>query len=468
MKNKKSLKFLWGLLIFLIAAVLVAVLSYQQSLGFFKAYDVTGMQGLAIVNTPTLELDAQGTPITPATQAVPDQLAGPKPQPWDGASRVNMLVMGLDYGDWAEDREGPSRTDTMIVLTVDPLALTAGMINIPRDLWVTIPGFENGRINTAYYLGEAYRLEGGGPGLAIKTVEQLLGVKIHYYAQIDFAAFEKFIDAIGGVLIDVPYEISIDPIGNNNTIILQPGQHRLYGPEALAYARARHTEGGDFDRAQRTQQVIMEVRRRVTKPSFFPVLLGQANQLYTELSSGIHTNMTLDEAIQFAWLVQQIPVESIRQGTIAPPEQVLLTKSPDGSQEILKPVPDKIRLLRDEIFGTGDNLSPIAETGEAVDLAKSEGAQVMVLNGTYVEGIATRTQAYLVSQGLANISTGNAGEQTASTKIIDHTGNPYTLRYLVELMNISENYIYLRYDPNSQVDVEVILGTDWADNNSMP
>jgi LCP family protein required for cell wall assembly len=131
--------------------------------------------------------------------------------------------MGLDYGDWSADREGPSRTDTMILFTVDPLSKTAGMLNIPRDLWVNIPGFGYDKINTAFFLGEANKLPEGGPGLAIKTVEQLLGVPINYYAQIDFQAFETFIDKIDGVEIDVPYEMKIDPIGKYNTITLEPG-----------------------------------------------------------------------------------------------------------------------------------------------------------------------------------------------------------------------------------------------------
>ena len=76
------------------------------------------------------------------------------PKPWEGGERVTVLLMGLDYRDW-EKGEGPPRTDTMILLTLDPVTETAGMMNIPRDLWVSIPGFDYGRINTAYPLGEA-------------------------------------------------------------------------------------------------------------------------------------------------------------------------------------------------------------------------------------------------------------------------------------------------------------------------
>ena len=459
----------WGLVvIFAIAAILIAFLAYQLAQKFFVSYDVTNLPGLAIASSATPALDEQGIPIqaTEIPVIISDGLA---PQPWDGASRVNVLVMGLDYGDWASaDREGPPRTDTMILFTIDPLTKTAGWIHIPRDLWVNIPGFEYARINTAYMLGEAYQVPGGGASLAVQTVEELLGVPIQYYAQVDFFAFEEFIDRIDGVLIDVPYEIKIDPIGKYNTVTLQPGEQRLYGPEALAYARARYTEGGDFDRSSRQMQVIMAIRKRVLKPSFFPVMLSRAPDLYNDIANGVHTNMSFDEAIKFAWLIREIPEENIRKGAIAPPDMVLLTSSPDGTQEILKPIPDRIRQLRDEIFASDVAFSPSANQADLAAMMKEEAARIQVLNATATEGLAGKTQEYLLAQGAANVSTGNAGELLTNSKMIDYTGNPYTRRYLVDLMKIPENNIYYENSPAGEFDVVIILGADWASNNPMP
>lgn len=458
----------------MIAAIALAVIAYIQSQSFFATYNVTDLEGLALQATPTPQLDAQGEVIPPAETSdqplpAPDS-SGPQAKPWDGASPITVLVMGLDYGDWSADREGPSRTDTMILFTLDPLTMTAGILNIPRDLWVSIPGFENARINTAYYLGEANQLPGGGPALAIKTVEQLMGVPINYYAQVDFFAFVKFIDIIGGVRIDVPAEIKIDPIGEGNTITLTPGIHHLYGDEALAYARARYTDGGDFDRAQRQQQVIMEIRRRVFKPELFPLLLSKAPEIYRELAGGIRTNMTFDEALQFGLLLKDITTENIRRAAIAPPDQVLFAKSPDGTQDILKPIPDKIRETRDFIFGTA--IKPLAQTADPTAdpaaLMQQEAARITVLNGTWVEGLATTTQNYLNSQGANVVDVGNAGEQPSESKIYDYTGNPYTLRYLVEVFGVPPTNIYSQYDPASTTDVAIVLGATWANSNPLP
>jgi polyisoprenyl-teichoic acid--peptidoglycan teichoic acid transferase len=262
--------------------------------------------------------------------------------------------------------------------------------------------------------------------------------------------------------------MKIDPIGKYNTITLQPGEQRLYGPEALAYARARYTDGGDFDRSQRQMQVIMAIRKRVLKPSFFPVLLSRAPDLYNELASGIHTNMTFDEAIKLAWLARDIPEENIRKGAIAPPDMVLFATSPDGAQQILKPIPDKIRQLRDEIFASDIAYNPSTASTDLAGMMKEEAPRIQVLNGTATEGLASKTQEYLLNQGAANVTAGNVGELLANSKIIDYTGQPYTRRYLVDLMGIPENNIYYENNPSSDVDIVVMLGQDWASNNPMP
>ncbi len=107
----------------------------------------------------------------------------------------------------------PPRSDTMILLTIDPLTKTAGMLSIPRDMWVNVPGFGYSRINMAYANGEGSKLPGGGPELAKKTVEQFIGVPIQYYAQIDFSTFASFIDEIGGIEIYNDENLRLDPLG---------------------------------------------------------------------------------------------------------------------------------------------------------------------------------------------------------------------------------------------------------------
>lgn len=377
--------------------------------------------------------------------------------PWDGTNRVTVLVMGLDYRDWSAG-EGPSRTDTMMLLTLDPLNNTAGMLSIPRDLWVSIPGFDNGRINTAYFLGESYQMPGGGPGLAVQTVEQLLGVEINYYAQVDFGAFVRFIDELGGVKIDVPKKIKIDPIVGD-PIKLKPELQVLNGELALAYARARNTEGGDFDRALRQQQVIFGIRDRLLAPESLSALISKAPAIYKEIAAGIQTNMTLDELIKLAILAQKVPEESIEQRAISP-QEVVFAKSPD-EQSVLVPLPEDIRRLRDEVFlvSTG-TLGPLLP-GTSQERMVIEGAKIKLLNGSLVDGLAGRAQANLQAIG-ANIVEISNGEFSDHTWIIDYTGNPHTVQYMTELFGVQPGYYTLEYNPDSSVDVVITLGVDWS------
>ena len=327
-----------GFLLFLAAAIFIGYTAYSKSYQFFLSYNLTSLGG-----PPIVAANATGTPDAsglPAPTALPTAQAGPLVEPWDGASRVTVLVMGLDYRDWTEN-DGPPRTDTMILLSIDPLTMSASMLNIPRDLWVSIPGgFGYSKINTAYPIGEAKQWPGGGPGMAMDAVEALLGVPIDYYAQIDFIAFEKFIDELGGIHLLPPEEITVDPIGPGNTVVLKAKPQLLDGPTALAYARARSTEGGDFDRADRQQRVILSIRDRIIDLGV-TAMIAKAPQIYADLEEGIHTNMSLEDAIRLGLLALQIPTEEYKRGAIAPPDDVILAKSPDGTQDILKPVPDR-------------------------------------------------------------------------------------------------------------------------------
>ena len=386
------------------------------------------------------------------------------PPEWDGATRVTILVLGVDYRDWIANM-GPPRTDTMILLTIDPITKTAGMLSIPRDLWANIPGFKPHKINTAYRWGEMYNYPGGGPGLAMKTVEGTIGVPIDYYARIDFGAFVSFIDLIGGVKLHITEPIELEVIGKEVDVYIEPGVHALGGDIALAYARARHTGGGDFERAERQQQVIMGIRDRLLNPEIFGILIDHADDIFNELSSGIHTNLPLEDAIELAYLALQINDEDIHKAVIGESSFIYGT-SPD-ELSILIPLPDKIREIRDQVFATGGSLTPFM-SGEPLMLMQLEGATISVLNGTNVGDLADRTANYLRGQGANVISVGPSGEYINHTTITIYSAKPYTLAYMVSLMSINQNKIFYSYDPNSSVDFEITLGFNWDNNNPMP
>jgi polyisoprenyl-teichoic acid--peptidoglycan teichoic acid transferase len=456
---------IWGLLAaFLVAALITAYLTFIFVRSVVASF---GAPSSSVASAPQAS-PAEAAPLDPRDLNVPLQHAsGPEAKPWDGNERVNILLMGLDYRDW-EIGDGPSRTDTLMLVTVDPGSRSAAMLSIPRDLWVNIPGYDYGKINTAYFLGEAYQEPGGGPGLAIQTVEELLDIQIHFYAQVDFTAFERFIDEIGGIEVEVPEEIEIDPIGPGNTVVLQPGLHTLDGPVALAYARSRNSFGSDFDRAYRQQQVIMAVRDRILGLDILKTLIQKSPILYRQLASGVNTNMTLQQVISLSWTASQIPVEHIRR-EILDLERVVQDYSWDG-QQILRPIPEEILALRDEIFTSTGLPAPAASSAAANpdEMRQAENASVSILNGTYTAGLASRTREYLISQDVNVAVTGNALEIYDYTTLINYSGKIYTQEYLVELLNIQPSQVFNQYDPNSEVDITILLGNDWLEANPMP
>lgn len=447
--------------LFVIIAIITAIVGFKVVGDLVRSWTMTPLDGISINSPKTTQVNAKGTPIP---VDVPLQSNGPTPQPWDGTSRVSVLVMGLDFRDW-QSGDVP-RTDTMILITMDPLTKTAGMLSIPRDLWVNIPnGYGYHKINQAYYFGALNKIPGGGPGLAVETVKKFLGVPINFYAQIDFSAFVDFINELGGITIKVPAAIRVDPLGEHNTVFLEPGTQLISGEVALAYARARYTDGGDFDRSKRQMQVIEAIREKITTLNMLPTLITKAPALYAELSAGIKTNLTLDQVIQLALFAVQIPKGKITQGIIGPNE-VEFDKSPDGL-DILIPIPDRIRMVRDSIFSTSVQVGPTAVSGDMLALAKTEKAKISVRNGSGTSGLATKTADYLRQQGLSIAEETNADRVYENTTIIIQSAKPYTQEYLRNLMSVPTARILNQYAPDAKLDIIIMLGNDWARKNPM-
>lgn len=164
---------------------------------------------------------------------------------------TNVLILGIDY---VEPWSWAGRTDTIIFLSVNPLKPEVGMLSIPRDLWVTIPGIGENRINTAHFFAEAQQ-PGTGPKKAMETVQQNFGLRVGYYLRIRFEGFKEIVNAMGGVDIVLPEPMAGYPAG----------RHHLTGNKALAFARSR-MGSDDFFRMQQGQIIIKSAIRKMMNP----------------------------------------------------------------------------------------------------------------------------------------------------------------------------------------------------------
>lgn len=445
--------------LFIVSTALAAYLVFTSVRDFVSAWQITG-------NTtgPNVADGGSGT-IDGGQNSNNGGSGGPisiVPQKWAGTDRVTILLLGIDRR--AGDTETAFRTDSIMIVSVDPVAKTGVMLSVPRDLWVEIPDYGADTINTANFKGDAFDYPGGGAALAVKTVENNIGVDVDYYVRLDFTAFEKLVDAIGGIEIDNPADIADleypDGSYGFEPFYLSAGRHQLNGHDALRYARTRH-QSSDVDRARRQQQVVLAIRDKVTSLNMLPTLIGQAPGIYQTLNESIQTDLGLDEIISLALLANDIPRASIQSAVID--YQYLLEYqfiTVEGTpRQVLVPIKDKLRELVQGLFTAPAVLaSPIQASAEAM---VAEAARVQVLNGSGVPGLAGTTTEWLRAKNVNVLEPGNADRTDyASTVIIDYTNKPNTSLWLAKLFGVSN--VVAGNNPNSLVDVEVIVGQDWA------
>jgi LCP family protein required for cell wall assembly len=179
------------------------------------------------------------------------------PPSWSGNDRLNVLVMGVDT---READPATRNTDTMLVLSLDPVNKTAAMLSIPRDVYIDKPGTFQGKINAAYAFG--------GPNLARRLVDDLLGIRIHTYVLVNFEAFNRIVDGVGGVIVDAKRPVRDEyyptPDYGIERVNILIGPQLMHGDLALKYARSRH-DTNDYSRARRQQEVIAALRTRLTQ-----------------------------------------------------------------------------------------------------------------------------------------------------------------------------------------------------------
>jgi polyisoprenyl-teichoic acid--peptidoglycan teichoic acid transferase len=385
----------------------------------------------------------------------------PEVPTWTGVERVTVLLLGIDE---RKQETGPFRTDTMLVLTIDPVAKTAGILSIPRDLWVRIPAMDtDGKINTAHFLGDAYNYPGGGPALAVETVKQELGIPAAYYVRFNFDSFEKVVDAIGGVdicvaeTIDDPEYPALDNYGFD-PLHIDAGCQHMNGALALKYARTRHT-GTDFDRAKRQQQVILAVRDKVIQQNLLPQLVAQAPSLLDTLQHAIKTNLSLDQIIQLAKLATQIDPKNIKQATIDENMVVAYNTPTDPPQNVLVPIRDKFRELREKFFNSVPAANP---SGEAAALA-ADAARIVVENGTQINGLAARTSDRLKAAGynVVEVTSADRFDYTQS-QIISYLNDTTLAAAIARTLGLPMSAI-VTSTMSADVDLKLVLGSDYQD-----
>lgn len=367
----------------------------------------------------------------------------------NGQETVNFLLIGSDK------RPGGSfRTDTMVIAILRPNDGQVSLISIPRDLWVSIPGWENQRINTAYQHGISVDYPGGGPGLLKDTILYNLGIRIDHTAMVEFDGFRQIVDTLGGV--DVPVSCaytdwhlidpSYDPENENNWALYTtgPGLIHMDGDLALWYARSRQ-KSNDFDRGRRQQEVLRALFTQALQAG----TLKRIPELYNDLKNTVETDLNLVDLLQLSLYAPKMTNADIRSYYIRPP--LVSSWITEGGAAVLLPNEEALQQMLTEA------LSASTKTVER------QKTVIDVMNGTSIAGYETLAATRLNYAGYETHIVPSDRQDYAYSVLIDKTAAQDRAQSdpILDVMGLLPGSVISGPDPNSSAHYLLILGYDY-------
>ena len=464
--------FLSGVFLGVLLLVFLVAFGYASYL-FFQTTRSIVLNAPQIRNNPVADVEdavAPGSDLTNDT-ALQQQTDTNDPQSslsallapiWNEQEPINILLLGIDQ---RPGEKGAYRTDTMILLNIDPKTGNIGLFSMPRDLWVTVPTAipRETRINSAHFIGDSDpNYDGDGPTLAKETVSLFLGQPIHYYVRINFEGFRALLEEIGCLEIDVPYTID-DPDFPDDSygydpFYIEAGHYCMDSDIVLKYARTRHQDS-DFGRMARQQQVLVAAKDKVLSVDELPRLISRMPTLLNALSESLQTDMPMSQQITLANLARKLNTDNIRQ-LILDESMVEATILTSGAY-VLMPKLDVIQPAVQTFFNPEAAPPPDPNADLRSELAK-ENARIAVLNGTATPDLALRVGEWLTAQGFIVVGYGEADRADyEQTQMIDYGDKPFTAQQLIKLFAIEDENIRPGAGSNDQSDIQVIIGADF-------
>ncbi len=390
------------------------------------------------------------TPAQPPVAPIPLPLATPKTSSDD--VKV-VLLLGSD----TITPGAASRTDVIVLVAIDRTAGTVSLMQIPRDMFVYAPNSTMVKINTVMNSGEVKYGAGGGVKLIEQTILYNFGIKIDYYAHIDFVQFEKLIGKLGGLDISVDCaiqghrlkspELDYNDPNSYELYTLPIGFHHLSPYMSLWYVRSRGSSS-DFDRGRREIDVLRAIWHQAKSAG----LLAQVTDLWPEAQKLIETDMSLADVLGFVPTALGIDLTNIQRVSL---KQGLDFKvGPNLGSYGLLVVPDAMQTTVQNFL-----LPP------PLNRLNGEAPTVEVGAALAVKGLDQVAADTLSWQGYAVNVLGMDGITNRDLTIVyDYTGNakPSSLAALVKTLRINKGQVIEKPDPNRTVDFRVEMGHDYA------
>jgi LCP family protein required for cell wall assembly len=258
-----------------------------------------------------------------------------------------VLVIGLDR---RPTETGPSRTDTVLLLRIDPSAHKAAFLSIPRDALMQIPSadgsYSQDRINTAFVYNYSSKDSGAAPKATMRTIEHNLGIKADHYVIFDQRSAEGLIDAMGGVTIDNPREFGQEDYSDDDVHVVPQhvplGKQHLDGYQAVAYGRIRQGST-DFDRIERQQRVGSALIRGAESP----LSILRLPKLYSSYRKTISTDMGMRQSAGVLSMLKRVPDSELKTKSLG--DAAVSCETCTASIQLLDPA--KVEAIIGEAFG---------------------------------------------------------------------------------------------------------------------
>jgi len=385
----------------------------------------------------------------------------------EGDGRINILLLGRGGAGHA----GADLTDTIVIASIDPVNKKAALLSLPRDTWVDSK-YGDSKINAVFANAKNSALrkkmsveqaEKVGVQATEQEVEDILGIKMHYYVMVDFKGFEKAVDTVGGVTINVP-EVLRDPSmaweNNGNPILFKEGTQTMNGKRALMYVRCRKgTCGDDFGRAERQRQFIIALKNEVFSSGTYGNPL-KISRLMDDFGDHAKTDFSMNDLLRLYSITKGIGASSIKSiGLTDPPNDYLRTSSYAG-QSVVMP--------KAGIFEY-DDIQKYVRSQLPDGYILKEKAPIIVLNGTTQEGLAADVAEELKTYSYNVKKADNAPTKNyLRTVVVDLTGkNKYTKNYLEKRYKTKATRTLpqgITIPENERKGFVIIIGSDEAAN----
>jgi LCP family protein required for cell wall assembly len=357
-----------------------------------------------------------------------------------------MVLLGSDQ----RRGETAGRSDTLMVARVDPQNKKVQLISIPRDSRVAIPGYGTTKINAAY----AY----GGAALTIKTVKQLTGLPISHYVDLNFYGFSDVVNAIGGVWINVPWNI-YDPAASGFGVkyaTLHKGYQKLDGPHALTFARTRHFFASqDYQRINDQQALI----KAIASQALSLTNVFKASSIIDAVATNLGTDMSPAQLADLALQFKGMGSDGIDAATAPSTSQTI-----GGISYVIldtSAFDDMIGRMKKGLPLVPETAASSSTTSTAI--IKPDSFQVTVRNGAGVSGLSKQAAAFLTSKGFKAASTGNMNQYVyGRTLIVYQKGYQAQAQFTRDTLGFGDVIPSAgMYTFSTQV--MVVIGKDWKD-----